>query len=126
MSFDLERGNVERFDLERYERAMAGVLLAGDPVAALEALPASERALLEPIDRDGLRIAALLVARLRFERLMNGSREAAEWFEEDPRAFTAAFKRYHTAVAPISTIPKLEAHAFEAWLTEEGARRPPE
>lgn len=126
MSFDLERGNVERFDLERYERAMAGVMLAGDPVAALEALPASERALLEPIDRDGLRIAALLVARLRFERLMNGSREAAQRFEEDPRAFTAAFKRYHTAVAPLSTIPQHEARAFESWLTEEGARRLPQ
>jgi hypothetical protein len=113
------------FDLERYERAMAGVMLAGDPVAALEALPPDDRALLEPIDRDGLRIAALLVARLRFERLMNGSRAAADWFEEDPRAFTAAFKRYHTAVAPLSTIPKLEARAFEAWLTSAGARRPP-
>jgi hypothetical protein len=113
------------FDLERYERAMAGVMLAGDPVAALEALPPDDRALLEPIDRDGLRIAALLVARLRFERLMNGSRAAADWFEEDPRGFTAAFKRYHTAVAPLSTIPNLEARAFEAWLTSVGARRPP-
>jgi hypothetical protein len=113
------------FDLERFERAMAGVILAGDPIAALEALPEGDRALLEPIDRDGLRITALLVARLRFERLMNGSREAAEWFEEDPRAFTAAFKRYHTAVAPLSTIPKLEARAFEAWLTSDEAGCPP-
>jgi hypothetical protein len=113
------------FDLERYERAMADVLLAGDPVAALEALPPPERALLEAIDRDGLRITALLVARLRFERLMNGSRAAAEWFEQDPRAFTAAFKRYHTAVAPLSTMPLHEARAFEAWLTSDGARRAP-
>src|SRR3982751_5274506 len=73
------------FDLERYEQLMASVLIAPDPIVALEALDAGERALLEPIDRDGLRMAALLVARLRFERLMHGSMRAAAWFGSDPR-----------------------------------------
>jgi hypothetical protein len=113
------------FDLERYERLMAGVLLATDPVEALDDLPAADRALLEPIDRDGLRMSALLVARLRFERLMHGSLQAGEWFERDPRAFAQAFKRYHAAVPPVTSLPPQEARAFEAWLSADGARRPP-
>lgn len=114
------------FDLERYERVMAGVLIAADPVEALESLPPADRALIEPIDRDGLRMSALLVARLRFERLMHGSPKAAAWFEEDPRAFALAFKRYHSAVPPASSFPPAEARAFESWLTTlAGARLPP-
>jgi hypothetical protein len=101
------------------------VLLATDPLAALDALPVSDRELLEPIDRDGLRMSALLVARLRFERLMHGSQRAGEWFERDPRSFAAAFKRYHAAVAPLSMFPPQEARAFEEWLTSDAAPRPP-
>lgn len=112
-------------DLERYERLMASVLIAPDPIAALELLGTDDRALLEPIDRDGLRMAALLVARLRFERLMHGSRRAAAWFDSDPRAFAQAFKRYHASVPPLSTFPTQEARAFEAWLTSDGAPRSP-
>ncbi len=113
------------FDLESYERVMASVLIAPDPIVALDALDADERALLEPIDHDGLRMAALLVARLRFERLMHGSARAGEWFESDPRAFTQAFKRYHASVPPLSTFPLDEARAFEAWVTSDGAPRSP-
>jgi hypothetical protein len=113
------------FDLERYERLMASVLIASDPIAALDALDAEQRALLEPIDRDGLRMAALLVARLRFERLMHGSRRAAEWFDSDPREFARAFKRYHASVPPLSTFPPQEAHDFEAWITSAGTPRRP-
>jgi hypothetical protein len=113
------------FDLERYERLMASVLIAPDPIAALDALESDERALLEPIDRDGLRTAALLVARLRFERLMHGSRRAAAWFDSDPREFARAFKRYHASVPPLSTFPPQEARAFEAWLTSAGTPRSP-
>jgi hypothetical protein len=113
------------FDLERYEQLMASVLIAPDPIVALEALDAGERALLEPIDRDGLRMAALLVARLRFERLMHGSMRAAAWFGSDPRAFAQAFKHYHASVPPISSFPPQEARAFEAWLTSGGTRGSP-
>jgi hypothetical protein len=116
---------VTDFDLERYERVMASVLTAPDPIAALEELDASERVLLEPIDHDGLRMAALLVARLRFERLMHGSTRAAEWFESDPRSFARAFKRYHASVPPLSTFPLDEARAFEAWLTSGGGSPAP-
>ena len=110
---------MKEFDLVRYERVMADVLNAPDPIAALELLDPDERALLEPIDHDGLRMAALLVARVRFERLMHGSARAGEWFESDPRSFAQAFKRYHACVPPSSTFPLDEARAFEAWLTSD-------
>jgi hypothetical protein len=107
------------FDLARFEKLHADVVLSADPAAALAALPDADRALFAGLDRDGLRIAALIVARLRFERLIHGSRAAAEWFDRDTRAFTQAFKRYHTGVPPTATFPADEARAFEAWLTAQ-------
>jgi hypothetical protein len=117
---------VTDFDIERYERVMSSVLTAPDPIVALDALDAEEREMLEPIDRDGLRMSALLVARLRFERLMHGSGRAGAWFEFDPRSFAQAFKRYHACVPPLSTFPLDEARAFEAWITSDEAPRSPE
>src|SRR5689334_16990358 len=62
----------------RYEALVARAMTAEDPVAALRAAaedpalpPALRRALLGA-DEDGVRISALLVARLRFERLLRG------------------------------------------------------
>ena len=110
-------------ELERYEEILAGALLAEDPWKALQAAiadpetPASIRETLGQVDEDGLRISGLLVAKLRFERLMNGSRRAAEWFGTDPGAFTESFRRYHASVAPTEMFPSLEARQFEAWLS---------
>ena len=53
---------------------------------------------------------ALIVARLRFERLLHGSVRARDDFDRDPRAFTATFKRYHRAVPPVTT--------FDAWVPD--------
>lgn len=109
-------------ELERYEEIVASALLAEDPWKALQAAiadpetPASVREALGQVAEDGLRISGLLVAKLRFERLMNGSRRAAEWFERDPGAFTEAFRRYHASVAPTEIFPSLEARQFEGWL----------
>jgi hypothetical protein len=108
-------------DAERYlelERALARLLTAADPVAALRAAratPAADPAL-HAVEEDGLRIAALLVVKLRFERLINGSRLANEWFERDGRAFTEAFRAYHLAVPLLAADPWQEAEAFERWL----------
>lgn len=109
-------------DHVRYERALASVLLAADPIAARAALASADRALLSALKDDGLRVSALLVARLRFERLRHGSRAAAEWFERDPREFTRAFKRYHTSVPPTACFPPEEARAFVAWHASERIR----
>jgi hypothetical protein len=109
------------------ERLLARALRAADPVAALQTaaegseLPESVRSALARVDPDGVRMTALITSRLRFERLMQGSRSAAEWFESDPAAFTAAFKRYQSAVAPTATFPSDEGRLFEAWRGEEPA-----
>lgn len=106
-----------------FEAAVAGALRAPDPVAALAAvaadaaLPEDLRACLAAAPANGVRIAALLIVRLRFERILQGSKIAGEFFERDPRAFAAAFKRYHREVAPTSIHPFEDARRFDAWLT---------
>lgn len=115
-----------RSELEEIERVLADALTSADPWSAFvqareEASLAPEvRARLAHVDEDGLRIAGLLVAKLRFERIMNGSRLGADWFERDPAAFTEAFRRYHTSVAPTELMPGLEGRRFETWLDEHG------
>jgi hypothetical protein len=104
-----------------FESLLAAALLADDPVAALAraaadpALPPALRDALRAADPDGVRISALFVARLRFERLLQGDAEAAGWFDADPEAFAAAFRRYHTAVPPTAFFPQDEAALFRRW-----------
>ncbi|AKT36692.1 hypothetical protein [Chondromyces crocatus] len=106
----------------RYEELLAKVITAADPLDALRAatqkadLPPRLRRALRQVDEDGLRMAALLVARLRFERLMRGSTDAEAWFERDPGEFTAAFQQYHQAVPPTAFFPSGEARLFREWL----------
>ena len=107
----------EREALARLQAALARAVVAGDldglrrDAAALGAGDAVAR-----IDRDGFRLAALLVARLRFERLMQGSDAAAERFARDPAGFVALFRRYHAAVPAPADGPWSEAAAFARWL----------
>lgn len=109
------------FDLERYEAVMARALGALDPWASLQealgdpSLPANLREALACVEEDGLRISGLLVAKLRFERLTNGSTVLARWFEEDPQGFTAAFRRYHASVPSTALFPSDEVAGFERW-----------
>jgi hypothetical protein len=103
------------------EAHAAAALRAPDPVAALGAvardaeLPGDLRAAYAAADPDGVRIAALLVAKLRFERLLRGSDRAAAWFERDAAGFTATFRRYHREVPPSAFWPSEEARCFESW-----------
>ncbi|WP_437859567.1 hypothetical protein [Sorangium sp. So ce363] len=106
----------------RYEALVARAMTAQDPVAALRAAaedpalpPALRRALLGA-DEDGVRMSALLVARLRFERLLRGSPEAEAWFDRDPADFSAAFRRYHAEVPPTAFFPPGEARLFRRWI----------
>jgi uncharacterized protein (UPF0276 family) len=70
-----------------------------------------------PVPReDGVRMASLLCAKLRFERLIRGSRLAERWFEEDPRAFSAAFRAYHRRVRATAFFPSAEARLFDRWV----------
>ncbi|WP_437813624.1 hypothetical protein [Sorangium sp. So ce1078] len=106
---------------------MARAMTAEDPVAALRAAardpalpPALRRALLGA-DEDGVRMSALLVARLRFERLLRGSPEAEAWFDRDPAEFSAAFRRYHAEVPPTAFFPPGEARLFRGWIEARSA-----
>ncbi|MEZ5966405.1 MAG: hypothetical protein R3F56_21395 [Planctomycetota bacterium] len=97
-------------DLARLQALLADALLAPDPVAFLRA-----RSDAPPVDADGLRLAALLIAKLRFQRLLNGSAAALEFWQQDPAGFTRAFRTYHQAVPPTAFDPWREAEAFAAW-----------
>jgi len=106
----------------RFERVVADAMRAADPAAAMRVaardrrLPAAMRRALAAADADGVRMAALLVARLRFERLLRGSPEAEAWFESDPEGFAEGFRRYHAEVAPAAFDPAGEAGLFRAWM----------
>jgi hypothetical protein len=108
----------------RYEEVVARAMTAPDPVGALRAaaedpaLPPGLRRGLRAADEDGIRMAALLVARLRFERLLRGCPEAEAWFDRDPADFAAAFRAYHAAVAPTAFFPPGEARLFRRWRAE--------
>ena len=108
--------------LAAYERLFARTFASRDPVAVLraaredETVPGELRNALAGADETGVRLTGLIVTRVRFERLLNGSVRAARWFESDPRGFAAAFKRYQDEVEPTAAFPPDEARAFEAWL----------
>ena len=112
-----------------YERLLARILISPDPEAALHLarqsprLPPSLREQLARIDVDGLRLSALLVAKLRFERLLRGCPEAERWFDDDAAEFSSAFRRYHREVAPTGFFPSDEARLFRRWLAGRRARR---
>lgn len=111
----------ERHELAALQALLARLLRARDPAAALAAarVAAGADSRLLAIDENGLRIAALLVAKLRFQRLLSASREAAAWFERDGRAFTEAFRAYHTSQPSVALDPWAEAAAFARWCAEE-------
>jgi hypothetical protein len=107
----------------RYERLLLCALRAADPVAVLRATasdsttPPPLREALRAACRhaDGVRITALLCARLRFERLVQVSAVAASFYASDPAGFARALHRYHTRVAAVES-HRAEARRFERWL----------
>jgi hypothetical protein len=110
-----------------FEAKVARALRQPDPAAAFArladdaSLPEDLRGRVRRADPDGVRMAALLVARLRFERLLRGSPEAEAWFDADPAAFAGAFARYHAAVRPTAFFPQGEAKLFARWRNAAGA-----
>jgi hypothetical protein len=113
---------------ERLEAILARVMTAPDPAAALQKaardkrLPARLRQALSACDLDGVRLTALLIAKLRFERLLRAS-EQAEWlFRRDPAAFGELFERYHRSVPPTAFFPAAEAALFQQFLSTLSSR----
>ena len=109
------------FEHRRYEQVIARILRSPDPQMELSArqkdrrLSRGLRNLLLGIDAAGLRITALLVARLRFERLLHGCPEAAQWFDKDTAVFADAFRCYHDEVPPTAWTPQQEAALWRRW-----------
>ncbi len=107
-----------------YERVLARALTSPDPIAALKAASRNRRLSIELRKRlsiaaaqeDGVRRSALLIARVRFERLIRGSHQAEDWYLSDPERFTKAFKQYHHSVPPTTFFPQTEARAWDEWL----------
>lgn len=117
-------------DEELVERLLAAALVARDPAEALaraardSRLSADAARRLAAIDVDGFRLSALLVARLRFERLLHGHPAVAAWLDDDPARLTEVFRAYHAEVAPTAFWPPDEARAFDAWLAATGRALP--
>ena len=100
------------------ESKLADAMTARDPLAVLRGAPGLSpemHAALAQASPDGVRISALLVAQLRFERLIRGSGTSDAWFARDPAGFTASFRAYHAAVPPTAFSPWAEAALFEAF-----------
>jgi hypothetical protein len=104
--------------LADYERRLAAAMRARDPLAAI-------REIYPGVDADGVRMTALIVARLRFERLLRGSPEAEASFDRDPAKFAETFARYHAEVEPRAFFPADEAALFDAWRDRTAAPPPP-
>jgi uncharacterized protein (UPF0276 family) len=132
MEGTVEDGDVPvlRAELRRIRAAIAGWTGRAPPIplpgpalwAALADPVAFEREMADRVlgvgvarvdPSDGERMAALLVARLRFERLLNGSDAASRAFETDPAAFAARFKRWHREVPPTALFPADEGKAWK-------------
>ena len=117
-----------REELGAWEATVTRLVLSRDPVAELgrlrrsRAVPAALRRRLAQADVDGVVLTSLLVARLRFERLLRGSPAAEAWFDDDAPGFAAAFKRYHTEVPPTAFFPPDEADLFESWRRADIAK----
>ncbi|MCC7541892.1 MAG: DUF692 family protein, partial [Deltaproteobacteria bacterium] len=116
------RARLDRRTEAWIESMLARLLLDADPVAALararraDDTPDGARPMLDAIDADGLAMSALLVARLRFERVTNGSSRALRAFEADPARFAETFRRYHRDVPPRVFSVQEEGRAFDRFL----------
>lgn len=110
-----------RRELAKFQRLLAEALRARNPAHAVASvarrsdLSAPLRAAARRIDGDGATLTALLISKLRFERLLRGAREAERWFDQDPRSFTAAFRAYQRDVPATAHFPSDEAKLFFAW-----------
>jgi hypothetical protein len=60
-------------------------------------------------------MTALVLKKLRFERLTEGDRSAAEQFDRDPAAFLALYRAYTAATPPAPYFPDAEARQFRRW-----------
>ena len=113
--------------LSEIQHILAKALFADDPFAALQAalerseLSEADRASLAGISPDGLRMAGLLVKKLRFQRITGGDPRLRQLFDEDPERFVRLYRAYAEASASNTVFPDQESRQFRQWLD----RQPP-
>ncbi len=89
-----------------WEVHLGPLLRARDPAAARaallgEGLPIELAEAVRALDPDGLRVLGLLVARLRYDRLLQRSQKQRAAFEADPAGWTDAFRDWHAATPAV-------------------------
>ena len=62
-------------------------------------------------------MTALLVQKLRFERILRGDPELRRAFDDDPESFARQLQRYLRAVPARALFPTEEAHAFREFTS---------
>ena len=105
--------------LGELQAVLVSCLAAEDPAAALVVARASHPELdpwLETVDLEGLRLTALLIRKLRFERIVRGDPNLAARFEADPSGFTSIFREYLVTESPNRVFPEEEAEGFRRFL----------
>lgn len=117
--------------LRAVSQVLAEAMQAADPAAYVRGqlergdLSAEERAALAGVCEDGLGLARMLVAKLRFERLLLGDPRLGVEFGADPEGFSRSARAYFAATPRGRCWPREEAAAFRAWRegirTDEGA-----
>lgn len=113
------------------EAILVQAMQSADPAAELQrqsadpTLPAALRRALAAADPDGVRLTALLVCKLRFERLLRASPEAERQFTADPEAFAQTFRRYHESTPLHDFFPQREAQRFQTFVAQSAAPRKP-
>lgn len=114
-------GEEEIGQIHCFEELVANAMRSPDPsqsfakAASLTTLSDVQCDALRAASGDGVRLSALLVARLRFERLIQSCPEAAHWYDEDPKGFTQEFRRFHQEVSTEQSVGSSEAREFNAW-----------
>lgn len=114
--------------LRGVQRILVQALLSDDAPAELrrqltqaEDLTAQERLCVERLDADGLLLTALMLKKLRFERLTRGHAAMSDLFRERPEEFLRLFAAYTAAVPPTAYFPGEEAELFRKWQREAQA-----
>ena len=116
--------------LSELQRVLVLALRTTDPRGWLRAhiastectLTLAERAMVEALPDDGLRLTRLIVRKLRLQRLLQADGAAGRLLAQEPERFAKQFAAYDAAVPLQAVFPSEEARAFRHWVEQARAR----